>query len=144
MIARPPGRSRRRNSTLVPVVRTEPVSPHEAPVELIARNKWAYPVNPMSVGMDWGRRGYTCDRIADPPDKEWRDFVHETNELIVVLDGRLEIEVDIDGDIQRFDVMTGDELFVPGGANHTVRNMHSGTTRWLYGYQAPSRGFRSF
>jgi mannose-6-phosphate isomerase-like protein (cupin superfamily) len=141
MSDRHPGRPRRRNRPLVPVLRSEPASPHAAPVELILRDKWAYPVNPMSVGMDWGRRGYSCDRIADPPDREWRDFEHETGELIVVLDGRLEIEIEVDGEVALLDAMAGDEIFVPAGARHTVRNVHTGTTRWLYGYAHPRRGF---
>lgn len=138
----PPRQTRKRNRTLVPVMRTEPAAP--SPLELIERNKWTYPVNPMAVGMDWGRLGFTCNRIADPPGQEWRDFEHETDELIVVLDGRLEIEVEVEGGVQRFDAMTGDEVFVPRGAKHTVRNMHTDVTRWLYGYQAQKRGLRSF
>lgn len=135
------GRGRRR--PFVPVMRNEPAAPQKAPVELIIRNKWAYPVNPMSVGMDWGRRAYSCDRIADPPDNEWRDFEHETNELIVVLDGRLEIEVEVerDGTVELIDAMAGDEVLVPAGARHTIRNVHPGTTRWLFGYQRSERGF---
>ena len=144
----PPRQTRKRNRTLVPVMRSEPAP--EPQVELIERNKWSYPVNPMSIGMDWGRRGYTCDRIADPPDAEWRDFEHETNELVglfkmpIGCDVRLEIEIEVEGAVQRLDAMTGDEVFVPRGANHTVRNMHRGVTRWLYGYQTKDRGFGSF
>jgi mannose-6-phosphate isomerase-like protein (cupin superfamily) len=143
MTGQPPGRSRRRARPLVPVLRNEPASRPTATPELIARSKWSYPVNPMSVGMDWGRRGYSCERIADPPGQEWRDFVHDTDELMVVLDGWLEVEVAVDGAAQRFDAMAGDEVFVPAGANHTVRNAHSGTTRWLYGYARANLGFRS-
>jgi len=139
----PPVRQmRKRPRPLVPVLRSEPAPPPA--IELISRNKWSYPVNPMSVGMDWGRRGYSCDRIADPPGAEWRDFEHETDELIVVLDGRLEIEIVVDGHVQRLDALAGDEVFVPAHAVHTVRNKHTGTTRWLYGYLAKIRGIRSF
>ena len=28
----------------------------------------------------------------------------------------------------------GDEVFIPKGSVHSVRNLHDGTTRWLYGY----------
>jgi len=28
----------------------------------------------------------------------------------------------------------GDEVFIPKGAVHSVRNIHTGTTRWYYGY----------
>jgi quercetin dioxygenase-like cupin family protein len=28
----------------------------------------------------------------------------------------------------------GDEVFIPRGAVHSVKNVHTATTRWLYGY----------
>jgi ribosomal protein L16 Arg81 hydroxylase len=28
----------------------------------------------------------------------------------------------------------GDELYIPRTVTNTVRNLHAGTTRWLYGY----------
>ncbi len=28
----------------------------------------------------------------------------------------------------------GDEVFIPKGARHSVRNIHHSTTAWLYGY----------
>jgi len=35
---------------------------------------------------------------------------------------------------QSYVLEPGDELFIPRGATHTVRNVHAGTTRWLYGH----------
>ena len=29
----------------------------------------------------------------------------------------------------------GEELFIPAGALHSVRNLGSGVARWLYGYR---------
>jgi len=136
MTGRPPSGRGRRARPLVPVMRTEPLRPPDPPVDYFIRDKWAFPVNPVAVGMDWGRRGFSCDRIIDPPGQEWRDVEHESAELIVVLDGRLEVEVRIDGVTRHYDAMAGDELFVPAGAPHTVRNAHTGNTRWLYGYQS--------
>jgi quercetin dioxygenase-like cupin family protein len=31
-------------------------------------------------------------------------------------------------------VEPGDELFIPKGVRHSVKNIHAGVTRWLYGY----------
>jgi hypothetical protein len=30
-------------------------------LELVTRNKFALPVNPMDVGLNWGRKGFTCN-----------------------------------------------------------------------------------
>jgi len=68
--------------------------------------------------------------FIDPPGREWNGFVHGTNELVTVSEGRLEIE--IDG--ASLTAGPGDEVFIPKGAVHSVRNLHDGTTRWLYGY----------
>ena len=98
--------------------------------ELLTKSKFAAPVDRGEVGRDWRQRGYSCDLFVDPPGREWSGFVHATNELVTVLDGKLEIE--IAG--RRVIAEPGDEMFIPGGAVHSVRNIHAGTTRWLYGY----------
>ena len=56
--------------------------------------------------------------------------MHQTNELVTVLEG--ELEMIIGG--QRMVAGPGDEIYIPKGAVHSVKNVHSGTTRWLYGY----------
>ena len=66
----------------------------------------------------------------DPPGREWNDFVHGCNELVTVVEGRLELEVA--GEIVV--AGPGDEVIIPEGARHSVRNVHDGTTVWLYGY----------
>ena len=98
----------------------------------VIRNKFARPVNPMAVGIDWGQRGFRCRQMRDPPGQEWRDFVHDGDELVMVLKGRLEI--DIAGML--IDAEEGDEIFIPAGAVHTVRNTAPSITSWLYGYDA--------
>ena len=79
---------------------------------------------------DWRARGFSCDLFVDPPGREWNGFVHRTDELVTVLDGRLELL--IGGD--RFVAAPGDELLIPKGVIHSVRNLSAGATRWLYGY----------
>ena len=98
--------------------------------EFVTRHKFAYPVDHGSVVRDWIQRGYSCRGLTDPPGREWRDFLHDTNELVTVVDGRL--EVSLHG--ESYVLEPGDELFIPRGAAHTVRNVHAGTTHWLYGY----------
>lgn len=81
--------------------------------------------------MEWGRDGYTCGHFRDAPGQVWPDFVHKTDEVVTVLKGRLELEMD--GDV--ITVEEGDEVFIPRGMRHTVRNVHRRETRWLYGYK---------
>ncbi len=98
--------------------------------ELITRAKYAPPVQRDGVAREWADRGYSCDLFVDPPGQVWRDFVHATNELVTVQEGRLEMTV---GD-ETVIVEPGDEIFIPKGATHTVRNVNDATTFWLFGY----------
>ena len=56
--------------------------------------------------------------------------MHATNELVTVMEGRLALTI---GDTQLI-VEPGDEVFIPNGARHSVKNVHHDTTRWLFGY----------
>ncbi|MFQ5953870.1 MAG: cupin domain-containing protein [Kiloniellales bacterium] len=98
--------------------------------KLVVRNKFVVPVDREAVARDWRQRGYSCGLFVDPPGREWNDFVHDTNELVTVVEGRLEMTV---GD-ERVEVEPGDEVFIPRQALHSVKNRNPGTTRWLYGY----------
>lgn len=98
--------------------------------ELLVKGKFARPVSRDTVARDWRARGFSCDVFVDPPGREWLDFVHHTNELVTVIEGCLRLTV---GD-QTVVVEEGDEAFIPRAVNHSVRNIHHRTTRWLYGY----------
>ncbi len=98
--------------------------------EVLARNRFAAPVDAAAVAADWRGRGYSCGRFVDPPGQCWEDFVHDCNELVTVVEGRLEMVVAG----ETVSVGPGDEVFIPKGALHSVRNIHHGTTVWLYGY----------
>jgi mannose-6-phosphate isomerase-like protein (cupin superfamily) len=97
---------------------------------LLKKNKFAVPVRKAAVARDWSGRGYSCDWFVDPPGREWNDFVHGCNELVTVVEGRLEMIVDGESCV----LEPGDEVYIPKGALHSVKNIHSATTRWLYGY----------
>ena len=98
--------------------------------ELIEHGKFPRPVDRRAVAAEWTARGYSCNLFSDPPGREWNDFRHSTNELVCVAEGCLELI--IGG--RRLAASPGDEVFIPKGAVHSVKNVHHATTRWLYGY----------
>jgi quercetin dioxygenase-like cupin family protein len=69
---------------------------------------------------------------VDPPGQRWEDFTHPTDELVLVLEGAMEFEVE--GRAVR--PATGEELLIPAGARHSARNVGGTTARWLYGYRS--------
>ncbi len=96
----------------------------------LTHQKFPVPLNRDQVSHDWGSRGYSCDVFTDPPGREWNDFVHATNELVTVMDGRLKLTIDGEEIIAE----PGDEVFIPKEVRHSVKNISSSTTHWLYGY----------
>ncbi len=85
-----------------------------------------------SIKKDWAKRNYSCDLFVDPPGQCWEDFVHPVDELVIVLEGKLEIEMDG----RKFCPTIGEEVFIPRQAHHSVRNTGNVTARWLYGYKS--------
>lgn len=83
------------------------------------------------VAADWSTRGFSCAVWTDPPGRRWEDFTHETDELVVVLEGEMEFEVE--GRTHHPSV--GEELLIPASAVHSARNVGATTARWLYGYK---------
>lgn len=83
-----------------------------------------------SVRAAWLARGFSCALWVDPPGQVWEDYVHAADELVMVIDGTIELE--FDG--RRFTPVVGEEVLIPARMPHTVRNIGSGTARWLYGY----------
>ena len=96
----------------------------------VERGRFATPVDPDVVERAWAQRGFSCRLWVDPPGQAWDDFVHGTQELVAVVEGRLEFEVGG----QSVELAPGDELLIPRNARHSVKNVHRGTSRWLYGY----------
>lgn len=88
-------------------------------------------VDQEAVAARWRARGFSCGLWVDPPGQVWSDFVHDTDELVMVVDG--EIELEIEGIVQR--PGPGEEVLIPARARHTVRTLGSRGSRWLYGYR---------
>lgn len=79
----------------------------------------------------WAGRGFDCDVWTDPPGQRWDDYVHEVDELVMLIDG--EIELRFGGKALRPAV--GEEVFIPANTSHTVINTGSVTNHWYYGYK---------
>ena len=87
-------------------------------------------INQNEVLKHWAARGFSCELWIDPPGQRWEDFVHNTDELVLVLEGELEFEINGEIVYPKF----GEELYIPAGAVHSVRNIGDSNARWLYGY----------
>lgn len=79
----------------------------------------------------WRERGFSCELWVDPPETIWEDFVHDSDELVLLLDGQVTIE--IAG--RTLMLEQGKEVMLPAGVRHTVRNVGGTSARWLYGYR---------
>lgn len=89
-------------------------------------------VDRAAVARDWRSRGFTCDLWVDAPGQVWADFIHDTDELVMPVEG--EIEMEFGGRVLR--PRAGEEVLIPARTSHTVRNLGGVTSRWLYGYKA--------
>ena len=84
-----------------------------------------------TVKQNWQARGFSCDIWTDPPGEVWQDYAHKTDELLMLIDG--EIEVHLGNKILRPDI--GAEIFIPAHQLHTVINSGTVTNHWFYGYR---------
>jgi quercetin dioxygenase-like cupin family protein len=89
------------------------------------------PLEAKSVAEVWARDGFSCELWVDPPGQQWLDFLHPTDERVVVKEGTLEFEVEG----ARSMVGPGGVVFIPAGSRHSVWNRGSSTARWFYGYR---------
>ena len=86
---------------------------------------------PEHIKQDWDTRGYSFGVFRDPPGRVWADFVHKTDELVVLAEG--EIELEIEGKVERPKI--GTVVFSPANTLHTVRNVGQRNNVWFYGYK---------
>jgi uncharacterized cupin superfamily protein len=92
------------------------------------------PSDVAEVQREWRLRHFWGGVWVDPPGQTWEDYVHEADELVMVLEG--EVEFEIAGRVVR--PPPGLELLIPARMLHSVRNRGSSASRWLYAYRRPS------
>jgi uncharacterized cupin superfamily protein len=88
-------------------------------------------VEETEVKKRWAARGFSCDLWVDPPGRVWKDFVHDTDELVMLVEGEEEFEMCGQTECLRI----GEELLIPAATYHTARNVGKTTAKWLYGYK---------
>jgi quercetin dioxygenase-like cupin family protein len=94
-------------------------------------SKKAHTLDSETVANDWRARGFSCDIWTDAPGQVWANFVHNNDELVMLIDG--EIELRFGG--QRLQPAPGQEILIPAGEPHTVINIGATRNRWYYGYK---------
>ncbi len=97
--------------------------------------------NPVSldrsnVAKDWHARGFSCGLWIDHAGREWSCHPHQTDELFMILSGDLELKMEG----QSIQPSVGEEICLPAGVTHTIRNIGGKTARWLYGIQQEATG----
>ena len=80
---------------------------------------------------NWESRGYSFGVFKDPPGQVWADFVHGTDEIVVLAGGDIEIEIEGKSQLPQI----GEEVFIPANAIHTVRNIGKTNNVWYFGYK---------
>ena len=88
-------------------------------------------MNQEQIKKNWESRGYSFGIFKDLPEQIWADFVHRTDELVVLAEGKIEIK--IEGKSEKPPI--GMEVFIPAKAIHTVRNVGKTNNVWYYGYK---------
>ncbi len=82
-------------------------------------------VNIREVLKNWKKRGLSCYTWVNSPVQRWEDVVHTTDEVVIVIEGKMEFEVE--GKI--FHPNIGEELFIPANDIHSARNIGDVTAR---------------
>ncbi len=67
------------------------------------------------IERDWRARGFFCGLRTDRPGQEWNDFVHGTDELLMVVEGELGLEMQGG----TWNPKSGEEILT-GGQDHTL------------------------
>jgi quercetin dioxygenase-like cupin family protein len=88
-------------------------------------------VNIQKIEKEWRSRGFQGGLWVDPPGQVWKDYIHHVDELVMLVEG--EVEIEMEGTAYLLE--TGEELLIPADTYHTVRNIGKEESRWLYSYK---------
>lgn len=88
-------------------------------------------VNIDQIEKDWRDRNFSFGIWIDPPSQVWSDFTHDTDELFMLMEGKVELTV---GN-KKFLPTIGDEILIPENTKHTIKNIGNTVSRWAYGYK---------
>ncbi len=83
------------------------------------------------VEKDWHSKGFSFSLWTEPPGKEWKDYEHSLDKLLMVVEGKIELEI---GGVRKHPVI-GEEIHIPAGVRHMVRNVGDTPSILLYGHR---------
>ncbi|HUL41511.1 MAG TPA: cupin domain-containing protein [Burkholderiales bacterium] len=83
------------------------------------------------IQSDWSKRGYSFGVWIDPPGQVWEGYVHDSDELLLLVEGQIELAFLGES----FSPKIGEEVLIPAGVSHTVRNIGNSANCWYYGYK---------
>lgn len=98
--------------------------------KIFDKGAFSVPIDQEEVRTLWAEEGFDFGIFRDPPEQEWNDFVHGTDEYVLVAKGRLTISV---GD-QVADCNPGDLVRIPKGVPHSLKTTSPAGSVWFYGY----------
>jgi quercetin dioxygenase-like cupin family protein len=95
-------------------------------------NKAAHsvPVDFSGVETQWRLEGFSFGVFHDPPGQEWNNFTHQSDEYVLVAEGRLKIDV---GN-EKMICAPGDLVRIPRQVRHSLKTVSANGSVWLYGY----------
>lgn len=99
-------------------------------IELFSSAAYPTPVDYSTVEADWRDEGFSFGIFRDPPGQQWLDFTHQSDEYVLVAEGRLWIEV---GGQSRV-CEPGDLVRIPRQVSHSLKTLSENGSVWLYGY----------
>jgi cupin 2 domain-containing protein len=88
------------------------------------------PVDFSAVETDWRREGFSFGIFRDPPGQEWNNFIHQSDEYVLVAEGRLRIAVGNETAICE----PGNLVRIPREVSHSLKTLSTTGSVWLYGY----------
>ncbi len=96
--------------------------------DIFVKSAYAVPVASAAIQADFP--GFSFGTFRDPPGQLWADFVHDTDEFVVVAEGQLQIEVSGESALCN----PGDLVRIPAFASHSLRTCSPKGSVWHYGY----------
>jgi mannose-6-phosphate isomerase-like protein (cupin superfamily) len=88
-------------------------------------------MNLAHIEKDWKSRGFSFGVWEDPAGQTWEDYVHDVDELFMVIEG--DVELEMRG--RKLKPKPGEEILIPAKVIHSVRTGPASGSQWLYGYK---------
>ena len=99
-------------------------------IQIFEKDAHSIPVDFETVESRWREEGFSFGVFRDPPGQEWNDFVHRTDEYVLVAGGTLQISVGQES----AECGPGDLVRIPREVLHSLKTTSVSGSVWLYGY----------